>query len=208
MMNRKSPDNAGAFRDYYEALQLSPNADSDTIDRVYRILVKRYHPDNYETGNAEKFNEILEAHRVLSDPEKRAGYDVRYDENRAATLKIFHEASASDGFDDDRRVFEGVLSLLYISRRRDPSRGGMGIIQIERLLGCPAQHLEFHLWYLREKGWIERLDNGLLAITANGVDHVIDQDNLILRRDRLIAEGSSVKTDPATSRMTDVGMLT
>jgi len=87
---------APGFRDYYETLQLSPNADEETISRVFRILVKRYHPDNADTGNTKKFNEVMEAYRVLSDPEKRAAYDVRYDENRATVLKLFDEASASD----------------------------------------------------------------------------------------------------------------
>ena len=176
------------FQDYYETLQLSPHADTETIDRVFRILVKRYHPDNSDTGNSEKFSEVMDAHRALSDPEKRAAYDVRYDENRSHVLKIFDEASAGDSFAGDRRILESLLSLLYISRRRDADRGGMGVIQMERLLGCPAEHLGFHVWYLREKGWIERLDNGHLAITAGGVDHVIEHDNIILRRDRLLAE--------------------
>jgi curved DNA-binding protein len=180
------------FEDCYEVLQLSPNADQDTIERVYRVLVKRYHPDNQETGNSEKFRRVVEAHRVLSDPEKRAAYDVRYDENRAVVLKIFDEASEPDGYDGDRRIFEGILSLLYISRRRDPRRSGMGIVQLEHLLACPAQHLEFHMWYLREKGWVERLENGQLAITASGVDRVMEQKNLSLRRDRLIEQTADV----------------
>jgi hypothetical protein len=178
---------AQAFEDYYEILQLSPNADQDTINRVYRTLVKRYHPDNQETGNAEKFRQVVEAHRVLSDPERRAGYDVNYDENRALVLKIFTDASQPDGYDGDRRILEGILSLLYISRRRDPNRSGMGILQLEQMLGCPAEHLAFHTWYLREKGWVQRLENGLLAITVSGVDRVMEQTNLSLRRDRLIS---------------------
>jgi DnaJ domain len=179
---------AQVFEDYYEVLQLSPNADQDTIDRVYRTLVKRYHPDNRETGHTEKFRQVVEAHRVLSDLETRARYDVQYDENRALMLKIFNDASQSDGYDGDRQIFEGVLSLLYISRRRDPNRSGMGIVQLEQMLGCPAEHLEFHMWYLREKGWVERLENGLLAITVIGIDHVMEQKNLSLRRDRLISD--------------------
>ena len=185
-----SVTDVAGFRDYYETLQLSPNADEETISRVFRILVKRYHPDNADTGNTKKFNEVMEAYRVLSDPEKRAAYDVKYDQNRATVLKLFDEASATDSFESDRRVCEGILSLLYVSRRRDPDRGGVGVIQMERLLGCPSQHLEFPLWYLRQKTWIERLENGLIAITAAGVDKVIEQNNIVLRSDRLIAEKS------------------
>ena len=42
-------NNNGA--DYYEVLQVSPNADLDTIHRVYRLLAQRFHPDNRESGN-------------------------------------------------------------------------------------------------------------------------------------------------------------
>src|SRR5437762_14311255 len=196
-----TPENANGFRDYYETLQLSPNADSDTLDRVYRILIKRYHPDNQESGNEDRFRIILDAYRVLSDPEKRAAYDVKYDENRAATLKIFEEASSADSFEDDRRILDGVLSLLYVSRRRDPSRGGMGVVQMERLLGCPAEHLEFHIWYLLEKGWVERQSNGLLAITAAGVDHMVQRDVLVLRPDRLIQDANPSDSDKQQPRL-------
>ena len=188
MSNKPSRDTG--FIDYYEALQLSPNADVETISRVYRILAKRYHPDNQDTGDVEKFATITDAHRILSDSEKRAAYDVRYEENRATVLKIFDEASTSDGFDTDERIFEGILSLLYIARRRDVSKGGMGVIQIERFLGCPSEHLEFHIWYLREKGWIERLDSGQISITVTGVDRMMEQDLLLLRRNQLLMENN------------------
>src|SRR5687768_4463629 len=152
--------------DHYEALQISPNADTETVDRVYRMLAKRYHPDNRQTGDEAKFRAIVSAHRVLSDPEQRAAYDVKYDEHRGTALKIAHDASSSDGFSADQRIFEAILSLLYISRRRDAQHGGMGILQLERMIACPAKHLEFHIWYLLEKGSIQRLDNGQFSITA------------------------------------------
>ena len=179
-----------SFVDHYETLQLSPNADAETLDRVYRILVRRYHPDNQETGDSTKFDRIVKAHKVLSDPEARAAYDVVYKENRASVLKIFEESSNPESYDGDKRTFEGILSLLYIARRRDAGRGGMGIVQLERMLACPAKHLEFHLWYLREKGWVERLENGTMAITVDGVDR-IHHENLVLRRDRLLTERSA-----------------
>ena len=176
------------FGDHYETLQLSPNADTETIDRVYRMLVKRYHPDNQASGNVEKFERVVEAHRVLCDPELRAAYDVKYDEYRGTTINVFADVSAADTFGADRRLFEGILALLYAARRRDPGRGGLGILQIEKLLGCPAEHLEFHLWYVRQKGWTERLDSGLFAITAAGIDRVVEGHSVPFRRDRLLAE--------------------
>jgi hypothetical protein len=178
------------FEDYYETLQLSSNADGETIDRVYRILVRRYHPDNQDTGDTEKFNRIVKAHRVLSDPDMRAAYDVTYEDNRASTLKLFQDTSNPESYDGDKRIFEGILSVLYVSRRRDADRGGIGIVQLERLLACPSKHLEFHMWYLREKGWVQRLENGMFAITASGVDRVMENEGMLLRKDRLLSERS------------------
>jgi hypothetical protein len=181
------------FQNYYEVLQLSQKADQDTIDRVYRLLVKRYHPDNQETGDPHKFAEVVEAHRILSDPEARAAYDIHYDQTRNAILGILEQETKDDGFDADLRTFETILSLLYVARRRNPLHGGLGSIQMEHMLDRPAEYLEFHLWYLREKGWVERLDNGMIAITASGVDRVMHLENNNLRRDRMIAERSAVE---------------
>jgi len=123
-----------SFSDHYENLQVSSNADSETIERVFRLLAKRYHPDNNQTGDADKFS------------------------IRASRWKIAEEASHSEGFEDDNRIRQGVLSLLYVARRQDASNPGMGIMELERLLGCPEHLMEFHAWYLKEKKWIQRTD--------------------------------------------------
>jgi DnaJ-class molecular chaperone len=68
--------------DYYEILQVSANAEPDTIHRIYRLLAQRFHPDNQESGNADRFHQIHEAYTVLSDPERRAKYDVAYHQLR------------------------------------------------------------------------------------------------------------------------------
>ena len=62
-------------RDYYEVLGVKKGASKDEIKSAYRKLAKTYHPDNKETGNAEKFKEIQEAYDVLFDDKKRQMYD-------------------------------------------------------------------------------------------------------------------------------------
>jgi DnaJ-class molecular chaperone len=62
--------------DYYEFLQISPNAELDTIHRVYRFMAARFHPDNPITGDTEKFFLLRQAYDVLSDRERRAEYDA------------------------------------------------------------------------------------------------------------------------------------
>jgi hypothetical protein len=43
------------FVDYYELLRVSPGAELESIQRVHRALAARYHPDNTETGDIERF---------------------------------------------------------------------------------------------------------------------------------------------------------
>jgi len=177
---------ANEFDDYYELLQVSPNADPETIGRVFRHLAKKCHPDNTAESTAtDRFNRIVEAHRTLADPETRAGYDLKYQDYWNRKWGVAAEASYHSAFGDDQVTRERLLSLLYVQRRRDMGSPGMGELEMARLLRSPPELTEFHLWYLRAKGWLERLESGYFAITAPGVDQV-EQSRLRLSPDHLI----------------------
>ena len=184
--------NNETFVDHYEILQVSQTADTETIERVYRLLAKRYHPDNSTSGDPEQFNVLRRSYDVLTNPERRAKYDVTYDDEKGHQWRIFDQGSAQDGREQDKRIFHGVLSLLYVARRRDPEGGGLGVVHLERMLGVPREHLDFPLWYLKRRGWIESLVGGRLAITVEGVD-VLGTKDLSLPHDRLLSE-SSIET--------------
>ena len=63
--------------DYYEILGLSRDADQKAIERAYRQLASKYHPDaSRDPGTVDKFKQMSEAYAVLSDPEKRRRYDA------------------------------------------------------------------------------------------------------------------------------------
>ncbi|MFE0329998.1 DnaJ C-terminal domain-containing protein [Streptomyces sp. NPDC058960] len=63
-------------RDFYEVLGVPRDADKDEIQRAYRKLARKYHPDvNKDPAAEERFKEINEAFSVLSDPDQRARYD-------------------------------------------------------------------------------------------------------------------------------------
>lgn len=173
--------------DYYEVLQISPNADPDMIHRVYRLLAQRYHPDNTESGDEKTFRAITDAYKVLSDPEKRAAYDVNLHSYRQVRWRIFDQRQAAVGKVAEKSKRKGILDLLYTKRCNEPEKPTMTLHELEDLLGCPREHLEFSIWYLKENGLIARQDNGRLAVTAKGVDWAEQEEaSEKLRADRLL----------------------
>jgi hypothetical protein len=170
-----APSAAPEEIDHYEAMQLNPNADPDTITRVYRILAQRYHPDNRETGNPELFVRLSDAYNTLNDPIRRAAYDVRHRQTKQLHWKIFDQPSAALGREAEKRKRSGILALLYAKTLADPEHAAIGIHELEQLLGCTREHLATALWYLRAKGQIVRTDSGRYSITIQGFDEAESQ---------------------------------
>ncbi len=159
-----------AFVDYYEVLEISPNASLETIQRVYRILAQRFHPDNPQTGDAATFRGITDAYQVLSDPERRASFDVLHRSTRRLNWTIFDQSTSTQGMEAEQRKRNGILSLLYRKRVAQPYQPSMTLREFEDLLGVPKEHLEFSLWYLKEGHYVLRGDSGAHSITLKGVD--------------------------------------
>jgi len=179
--------NERPFVDFYEILHLSQNADAETVERVYRMLAKRYHPDNATSGDADSFRDVQEAYEILLDPERRAEFDVKYDSHSTMQWQIFEQGAAIGGREEDQRIFHGVLSLLYVARRKTPDSGGLGMVHLEKMLGIPREHLEFPMWYLKKHGWIEILDTGERAITIEGIDKLHTKE-MTIADNRLLKE--------------------
>jgi curved DNA-binding protein CbpA len=158
------------FTDYYEILEISPNANSDTIQRVFRHIAKRCHPDNPDTGDSLRFSEVMKAYDTLKDPVSRARYDIEHNNHSGLRTKLAEEVSNAKGIERDAVIQDKMLSILYVKRRQDMDRPGIGAFELARLLDCPPEHLEFHLWYLKAKTWIRKEEDGMLAITVEGVD--------------------------------------
>ncbi len=177
--------------DCYEIMQLNPKADADTIHRVHRILAQRYHPDTPDTGNAEMFIRLTAAARILSDPEKRARYDVRYHASKQLQWKIFDQAEAVQGPQAERAKRRGILGLLYAKAVHDPEHGSMTAVTFEEMLGCPREHLQAALWYLKGKGFIARGDNGRYSITVQGFDEVETNSMMPAQSDQKLLEPAS-----------------
>jgi curved DNA-binding protein CbpA len=159
--------------DCYEVLQISSNAEPETIHRVYRMLAQRFHPDNQDTGNDTKFREVNDAYHVLSDPERRAQYDVGHQKLRQDRWRfVSKSAEAENDFESEQRTRLTMLEILYTRRRAEPREPGVYIVDIEKMIGQPREHLEFPVWYLVQKKFISKSDNALLVITAEGVEYL------------------------------------
>jgi hypothetical protein len=158
--------------DYYEVLQINPKADAETIHRVFRLMAKRFHPDNPETGNLETFLQLKRAYEVLSDPEERAKYDGVRDGRDTGPLPIFELRDFVDGVKGEANRRLGVLCLLYNKRRTDPDHPGVSLLDLEIRMGFPREYLSFTMWYLRSKQLVTLADNSDYALTADGADYV------------------------------------
>jgi curved DNA-binding protein CbpA len=173
--------------DYYEVLQISSNAEPETIHRVYRLFAQRLHPDNQETGNESRFREISQAYQVLGDPERRAKYDVIDQLRRQERWRLVSTgAQAENDFGAEQVIRMTVLEVLYTRRRLEPHEPGVFITDLEKMIGRPREHLEFTVWYLIQKKFIQRADNSLLVITADGVEH-LEQNYQANHNRRLLA---------------------
>jgi curved DNA-binding protein CbpA len=158
--------------DHYETLQISANAEPETIHRVYRLLAQRFHPDNNETGNATRFRELTEAYEVLSDPERRAQYDVVHQRFVRERWKVAEGTDVDVDYRAEQITRLTVLELLYTQRRTEPQKPTMSILDVEALIGRPREHLEFSIWFLTQKRFIQRGDDSGLTITAEGAEYL------------------------------------
>jgi hypothetical protein len=168
----KDTHEAEIFFDYYELLQISPNAESETIHRVFRIMASRYHPDNKETGDNEKFLLLTKAYSVLSDPASRASYESRHRNQRSQPLPVFGLKEFAEGLEGEVNRRLGILSLLYNRRRTNPENPGISLLEFETVMSFPREHLEFAIWFLREKEYIRTGNNSDYYIAASGVEYL------------------------------------
>ena len=160
---------------YYDLLQINPRAEIETIDRVYRILASRYHPDNQQTGDTERFRMLSDAYQLLKDPVKRKEYDRQFEVNPAGPLPIFLGKEFTEGIDAEAKIRIGVLCLLYSKRRANPDYAALSLLDMENIMAFPRERLLFALWYLRAKRFVLQDDRSSFIIAAEGVDYLESQ---------------------------------
>ena len=159
-------------QNYYDFLQISPSAQVGTIHRVFRYLAGRYHPDNPETGDPERFLLVNRAYKVLSDPQRRAAYDAELNRTRNHPSPAFAGIDFLDGVEGELNRRLAVLAVLYKRCRANIHDARISLLELEALMGFPREYLDFTTWYLRSKKYIAREDNSDFSLTVTGVDFV------------------------------------
>lgn len=101
-----------AKKDYYEILGVPQNASKDQINKAYKALALKYHPDRHKDNPKaaeEKFKTVTEAYQVLSDPKKRAAYDQFGHEGLRGT----GTGPAGGGFGFSSDIFGDIFGDLF-----------------------------------------------------------------------------------------------
>jgi curved DNA-binding protein CbpA len=175
---------------YYEFLQISHNAESETIHRVYKFLAARLHPDNPDTGDADKFFLLKQAYDVLSHPVRRAKYDAGVEKDAPPADPLSNSIDFMDQIDGELNRRLAVLALLYVQRRTNPTHPEVSLAEVELRMGFPRDYLEFTMWYLQKKTYIMGADNARYTLTAEGVDFVESQRGNIPVLHKLLTSGA------------------
>jgi hypothetical protein len=180
-----------ATPNYYEFLQISPNAEAETIQRVFRFLANRYHPDHPRTADPEKFLLLKTAYDVLSNPDSRAQYDAQFRVPTPEANQLSTSIDFMDSMDGELNRRLAVLGLLYFRRRTNPDKPAISLAELEDRMGFPREYLDFTIWYLQKKGYIIRADNSDFTLTVDGVDFVEDKRSSIPVLNRLLTSDAS-----------------
>jgi len=112
-------------RDYYEVLEVSRSASKQELKKAYRRLAMKYHPDQNpdDTEAVEKFKELTEAYKVLSDDSARARYN-QFGHQRTDTGFSGVDFDMDMGSMTD--FFESIFGSMFSGggRRRQKGRPG------------------------------------------------------------------------------------
>ncbi len=93
------------YKDYYATLGVKKDATQEEIQKAYKKLARKFHPDvNKDPAAEAKFKDIGEANEVLKDPEKRA----RYDQYGSAWNSARQTGAPPPGWDGVRFDFDGA----------------------------------------------------------------------------------------------------
>lgn len=99
-------------RDYYSILGAGETASQDEIERLYKSLARRHHPDR--GGDAEEMKAINEAYGVLGDADARRAYDSRHQRSEDALRAVVPPLSPPSALLPDTLRGRLVAALFFL----------------------------------------------------------------------------------------------
>lgn len=142
---------------YYEILEVNENASIEVIEKAYKVLAKKYHPDIY-TGDKKEAETIMkklnEAYDVLSNESKRKNYDailekkkqLKFSSNNSSSSSQNTSASQNQNINNYRTTHNGdefVVDTTYMDEKQKR--------KIEKKL--QERYVEAYDNYLRSRGY-------------------------------------------------------
>ena len=83
------------MQNYYEILQVDKNASDEIIEKAYKLLAKKYHPDiqpdDKKKWAEDKLKQINEAYGVLSNKEHRMKYDEKFKRKNTEIYELYNK---------------------------------------------------------------------------------------------------------------------
>lgn len=114
------------MENYYEILEVSPNASKEIIDKAYKTLAKRYHPDANSVEKKqwaeERFKKINEAYEIISNKEKREEYDRELERQRNQQLIQSEDLKRSyEKLYEENQILKNQLTNLTVKNTYENS---------------------------------------------------------------------------------------
>ena len=88
---------------YYEILEVNENASIEVIEKAYKVLAKKYHPDIYEGDKKEAetlMKKLNEAYDILSNESKRKNYDTILEKKKQLKFSSNSTSSSAQNTSD------------------------------------------------------------------------------------------------------------
>lgn len=173
------------YKDYYEILGVSRDADEKTVKQAYRRLARKYHPDVSKEANAEeRFKELQEAYEVLKDQDKRKAYDqfgehwkagMEYDaRNPGGTGEFYRDSVRPEDVADFGDLFGSIFGDFARQGRHQASWRGQDefariSVTLEEAYQGIMKTISLESWELDEKGHPSRKHRTLRVKIPAGV---------------------------------------
>jgi hypothetical protein len=166
-----SSASAGRFQDHYEVLGVEHKAGSDAIQVAYARLADKYNPRTGAMPDVEKYESIVLAFEVLSDPELRIDFDKlkgigEEDKPKFSGMPFF------EAYQRDTHLRIALLCVLYDRRRSKPFTPALSMRHLEAIFSASTQELNLALWYLKQRELVLADDKSSLQITVDGMDYL------------------------------------